>query len=220
MEIFLVFCLPCILAYFTGSIPFGLLLTRMSGYGDIRTIGSGNIGATNVMRTGNKKLAVLTLVLDGLKGYFPVLFAGNILIALTGDTQVPPCNTLLVGAVLGICIMLGHIFPIWLKFKGGKGVATAIGVIAALNPVLALSIAIAWLVTFKLTRFSSLSALTAFAVATGLSLSPVTGFTAQQCMDSSLYFTIMLVITLLLCFTHRENIKRLLDGTEHKWSKK
>ena len=181
-----------IVSYFIGSIPSGLLLTRLFGYGDIRAIGSGNIGATNVMRTGNKKLALLTLLSDGLKGYLPLFLLHPPLIMLSG-----------------LCIILGHIFPVWLKFKGGKGVATAIGVIFALNYIAGLSIILLWFITFFITRISSFSALTAFAGATIISFA----FSREIVI-------FMCVVTAIIFFTHRENITRLLKSEEHKWSKK
>src|SRR5690242_576740 len=135
------------LGYLLGSIPFGLLLTRAAGLGDIRTIGSGNIGATNVLRTGNKGLAAATLLLDGLKGTAAVLIAGW----FRGDLAL----------YAGLAAFLGHIYPIWLNFKGGKGVATYLGILAGLYWPAALVFAAIWLGVAFLTRFSSLAALTA-----------------------------------------------------------
>ncbi len=181
-----------IASYLIGSIPSGLILTRLFGYGDIRNIGSGNIGATNVMRTGNKGLALLTFLCDGMKGFLPVFLLHSPFLMVSG-----------------LCIILGHIFPIWLRFKGGKGVATAIGVILALNYVAGVSIILLWLITFRISRISSLSALTAFAGAT------IFSFALSKEM-----VIFMLLITMIIFFTHRENISRLLKGKEHKWSKK
>src|ERR1700761_2171390 len=147
--------LVCAVGYLLGSIPFGLLLTKVAGLGDIRGIGSGNIGATNVLRTGRKELAAATLLLDGIKGAAAVLIAGSMVnqnIALFA----------------GLAAVLGHLFPVWLGFKGGKGVATGLGVlIAAAWPIGLVACAI-WLVVAAATRFSSLAALAAFASAPAL----------------------------------------------------
>jgi glycerol-3-phosphate acyltransferase PlsY len=182
------FILP---GYLLGSIPFGLLLTRAAGLGDIRAIGSGNIGATNVLRTGNRKLAAATLLLDGLKGAAAVLlswhFAGP-LAALWG----------------GLGAVLGHCFPVWLRFRGGKGAATAYGVlIAAAWPVGLLAGAI-WLVMAKVVRISSASALTSFALAPVLALLLANNGVAL----------LALAIAVLIFARHHENIRRLLAGTE------
>src|SRR5690349_9118172 len=139
---------PAVVGFLLGSIPFGLLLTRFAGLGDIRSIGSGNIGATNVLRTGNKKLAAATLVGDALKGTVAVLLAGW----LWGPQAA---------IVAGLGAFLGHIFPVWLRFRGGKGVATYLGVLIGLAWPVAILFAIVWLAMAYLTRYSSLSALTA-----------------------------------------------------------
>jgi acyl phosphate:glycerol-3-phosphate acyltransferase len=235
--IFVWVIIPILFAYLIGSIPFGLIITKFFGYGDIRNIGSGNIGATNVMRTGNKKLAILTLLLDFLKGFLPVLLlltiASSIMFSLHSNyesyidskfcyinhSRVFPAE-LLLGFTSGIAIIIGHIFPIWLKFKGGKGVATAIGVITAINPFLALCLIIIWLTMFMMTRISSLSALTAFLGATIFCFTPLYAVTAKYCGTQNLYIYMMLVITIIIFFTHRSNIKKLINGTEHKWGSK
>ncbi len=188
--------LLCIFAYLIGSIPFGLLLTRAAGLGDIRAIGSGNIGATNVLRTGNKPLAAATLLLDALKGTLVVLFAfkyghGGVFAA-------------------ALCVFLGHLYPVWLKFKGGKGVATGLGVFFGLCwPVGAACCAI-WLLMALAFRRSSLSALTAFAV------SPILFLFFQSWPPALL----ALIIAGLVFWRHRANITRLLAGTEPKIGKK
>jgi glycerol-3-phosphate acyltransferase PlsY len=182
------FILP---GYLLGSIPFGLLLTRAAGLGDIRKIGSGNIGATNVLRTGNRKLAAATLLLDGLKGAAAVLLSwhfGGPLAALWG----------------GLGAVLGHCFPVWLRFRGGKGAATAYGVlIAAAWPVGLLAGAV-WLVMAKVVRISSASALTSFALAPVLALLLANNGVAL----------LALAIAVLIFARHHENIRRLLAGTE------
>jgi len=182
-----------VLGYLLGSIPFGLLLTRLAGTQDLRTIGSGNIGATNVLRTGRKSLAAATLIGDMLKGTVAVILAGYF-----GG----PNAAML--AALGA--FLGHLFPVWLKFKGGKGVATYIGVLLGLFWPGALVFALLWLATAFTSRYSSLSALVAAFV------TPIFLWWFGHAALASLFA----VLTLLLFYTHRENIKRLQAGTEGK----
>ncbi|UTD28807.1 glycerol-3-phosphate 1-O-acyltransferase PlsY [Bradyrhizobium sp. WD16] len=177
--------------YLCGSIPFGLLITRIAGTGDIRNIGSGNIGATNVLRTGRKGLAAATLAGDMLKGTIAVLIAG-----LWAGPQAA------MAAALGA--FLGHLFPVWLGFKGGKGVATYIGVLLALFWPGAVMFCVLWLATAVTTRYSSLSALVASAV------TPLTLYWFGHAPLAVLF----LVLTALLWFMHRANIRRLMDGTE------
>nr|WP_316653615.1 glycerol-3-phosphate 1-O-acyltransferase PlsY [uncultured Gellertiella sp.] len=181
------------LGYLLGSIPFGLLLTRMAGLGDIRSVGSGNIGATNVLRTGNRKLALATLLLDAFKGTAPVLLAG----AAFGP-----------GAAIlaGVAAFLGHLFPVWLGFKGGKGVATYIGVLLGLMPVMVLVFGIVWLSMAKLSRYSSLSALTATLVI------PV----AMWILGRPEMALAMALLTIITWWKHKPNIERLILGTESK----
>jgi glycerol-3-phosphate acyltransferase PlsY len=181
------------IGYLFGSIPFGMILTKIAGTQDLRSIGSGNIGATNVLRTGRKGLAAATLIGDMLKGTAAVLVTG----LLWGPTAA-------IAAALGA--FLGHLFPAWLKFHGGKGVATYIGVLLGLFWPAALAFCAIWLLVAFTTRYSSLSALIASA-ATPLLL---WGFGYSQL---ALLFA---VLTLLLWFTHRENIRRLLAGSEGK----
>lgn len=185
--------------YLLGSIPFGLLITRVAGLGDIRQIGSGNIGATNVLRTGRKDLAFATLLADSFKAGLAVL----LLIYLSGDRNV--------GLIAGACAFLGHCYPIWLGFNGGKGVATYAGLLVFASP-LALAIgAPIWLGLFALTRISSLAALTAAAIVpVGAYLLGETQFAAG----------VLLALSILVFWTHRENIKRLLRGTEPKFGSK
>ncbi len=176
--------------YLLGSIPFGLLLTRAAGLGDVRKIGSGNIGATNVLRTGNKKLAALTLLLDALKGTAAVLIA---------DMLGPGF-----GLIAGLGAFLGHLFPIWLGFKGGKGVATYLGVLIAVSWQAALVFAIAWLAVAFILRLSSLAALVA-------SIIVPLFLWATGTVDAAILFAIMSVIVFV---KHRANIGRLVAGTE------
>jgi acyl phosphate:glycerol-3-phosphate acyltransferase len=182
-----------LLGYLLGSIPFGLLLTRLAGTQDLRTIGSGNIGATNVLRTGRKSLAAATLIGDMLKGTVAVIIGGYF-----GG----PNAAML--AALGA--FLGHLFPVWLKFKGGKGVATYLGVLLGLFWPGALVFAVLWLATAFTSRYSSLSALVAAFV------TPIFLWWFGHAALASLFA----VLTLLLFYTHRENIKRLQAGTEGK----
>ncbi len=183
-----------LIGYFAGSIPFGLLLAQAAGLGDIRKIGSGNIGATNVLRTGNKSVAALTLLCDVLKGLLPVLLARW----LGGD----------VAAVLtGFAAMAGHIFPIWLGFKGGKGVATAAGVLLGWSWPVAIAAVLGWLLVFSVSRISSLSALCAiFAAVIG----------ALWFDTSQVWFVGLLGAAVVV--THRANIARLIKGEEPKTS--
>jgi acyl phosphate:glycerol-3-phosphate acyltransferase len=180
-----------ILGYLLGSIPFGLILTRFAGTQDLRSIGSGNIGATNVLRTGRKGLAAATLLLDMLKGTVAVIIAG---------TWAGPNAAML--AALGA--FLGHLFPVWLKFKGGKGVAVYIGVLIGLFWPAALVFCVLWLVTAVITRFSSLSALVASFI------TPIFLWWVGHPALALLFA----VLTLLLFYMHRENIRRLRAGTE------
>jgi acyl phosphate:glycerol-3-phosphate acyltransferase len=179
-----------VFGYLLGSIPFGLLVTRAAGLGDVRKIGSGNIGATNVLRTGNKGLAALTLLLDALKGTVAVLIAGWFSPEL--------------GLYAGLAAFLGHIFPAWLNFRGGKGVATYLGVLAGLYWPAALAFAAVWLGMAFLTRFSSLAALIATLVV------PVFLYFLGQ-GSAALLFVVM---TAIVYYKHRANISRLMAGSE------
>ena len=178
--------------YLLGSIPFGLLITRAAGLGDVRKIGSGNIGATNVLRTGNKGLAAATLLADMLKGAAAVLIAG----ASMGGTEF--------AMAAGLGAFLGHVFPVWLGFKGGKGVATYIGVLAGLLWQAALVFGVVWLLMALVFRYSSLAALTAMIVV------PVALYFMGY-LDFAILFIILGVIVFI---THRTNISRLIAGTE------
>ena len=185
--------LAVILGYLSGSIPFGLLFTRWAGLGDVRAIGSGNIGATNVLRTGNKKLAALTLLADAVKGTIPIL----VMKALGGESA---------GLIAGLAAFAGHLFPVWLGFKGGKGVATNIGILFGLYWPLGLIFLAVWLAMAFLFRMSSLSALTASA------LSPLWAWL----LGKPTLVLALLLIGLLIWIMHRANIARLLKGEEAK----
>jgi glycerol-3-phosphate acyltransferase PlsY len=185
-----------VVGYLLGSVPFGLVLTRLAGLGDIRAIGSGNIGATNVLRTGNKALAAATLLLDGAKGTVAVLLCAR----LGWSAEI--------AAALGAFV--GHVFPVWLRFKGGKGVATYIGLLAGLFWPAAILFCAVWLTTAFATRLSSASALAA-SVVTPVVLLFVSGW------PLALLFALL---SLLLWWRHRENIARLMTGTETRIGEK
>ena len=177
--------------YLLGSIPFGLVLVRMAGLGDIRAIGSGNIGATNVLRTGRKGLALSTLILDGGKGAIAVLVARFVL----GEDVVP---------LAGFAAVLGHNFPVWLNFKGGKGVATTIGTLTAASWPVGIACCVTWLAVAGLFRISSLSALVA------LALSPVFAYVFADWT----YAAMATGMAVLGFIRHHQNIRRLLSGQE------
>jgi glycerol-3-phosphate acyltransferase PlsY len=188
MDIFIV----GLYSYFLGSIPFGLIYAKLAGLGDVRNIGSGNIGATNVLRTGNKQVAALTLLCDIAKGSLAVFITLNFFPKL-----------ILLSSVV---VYLGHIFPVWLKFKGGKGVATFIGAIAILNYVLCLIFLISWAIVAKIFKISSLSAIVAFLIT----------FVATVFLYENDLILVMSFFTVFSIFTHRENIKKIISGEESK----
>ncbi len=189
-----------VFGYFCGSIPFGLVLTRLAGTADIRAVGSGNIGATNVLRTGRKGLAALTLLGDALKGTAAVLMV----YAYYGPDFRYFGHELAIPAALGA--FLGHLFPVWLRFRGGKGVATYIGILAALAWPAAVAFCLVWLAVAALTRYSSLAALVASAVALAL-------LWLLPYRPEAELFTLL---TAMLWLMHRANIARLVRGTESK----
>jgi glycerol-3-phosphate acyltransferase PlsY len=189
------FLIALVGGYLIGSVPFGLLLTKAAGLGDIRQVGSGNIGATNVLRTGRKGLAAATLILDGLKGAVAVLVARQFL----GDQDV----------VVGTAAVLGHLFPVWLGFRGGKGVATGLGVLLAAAWPVGLACCALWLVAAKLLKMSSAAALTAFAAAPLFAL----------VLSSADHALMALLIAVLVFWRHEENIRRLVAGTEPRIGK-
>jgi len=200
MEIFSQ-SLSVLFSYLLGAIPFGLLFTKLFSNIDVRTVGSGNIGATNVLRAAGKKAAILTLLADILKGFLPVL-----IVHLLINNDV---TTVLTGAAA----ILGHNFPVYLRFKGGKGVATSLGVVLAISPWIGLVSLLAWGVAAFLWKYSSLSALVAFACYPLL-----TFFTAKP--DSKPQEALSIFIFGMIYYRHRENIKRLIAGTEPKIGKK
>ena len=181
-----------IISYLMGSIPFGFILTKIFLKKDIRDIGSGNIGATNALRTGNKIVGYTTLILDICKAIIPVIY-----------TKINFPELIFIAS---LCAFLGHVFPIWLKFKGGKGVATYVGILFSLNILFGLIFTISWATTFVLTKYSSLSSLIG-----SLSLPVYLLVTGQT--SNVIFFIIMFV---LIFFTHRENVKRLKNKEESK----
>ncbi len=182
-----------LLAYLLGSIPFGIVITRAMGLGDLRAIGSGNIGATNVLRTGNKRAAAATLILDAAKGAAAVLIAR----AAVGEDAAQ---------LAGLAAFLGHLFPVWLRFKGGKGVATFLGTMTALAPPVGIACCAAWAVTAALTRISSLAALVSAASAS---------LWLVMFGQGRMLFLVV-ALTLLIYLKHRANIARIKAGTEPK----
>ena len=191
MKLFTLMLWVCLFSYIIGSIPFGYIFTKIFLKKDIRNIGSGNIGATNALRTGNKFIGYSTLIFDILKAIVPVLF-----VKFNYSEHIYACS---------LCVFLGHVFPIWLKFKGGKGVATYLGIIFCLNYIIGLIFVVAWFITFLISKYSSLSSLFAsLAIPIYLFI-----FTNQN-------FIFFLIMFVLIFYTHRENIKRLKNKEESK----
>ena len=194
------YVLSALFGYFIGSIPFGLILTKMAGYGDIRRIGSGNIGATNVLRTGNKMLALVTVLCDAFKAGVAAAIAGML---VTGSEAASVNASLIAGA----CGVLGHNFPIWLKFKGGKGVASSFGFFLVTCWPVAVVALVVWLIMAFAFKYSSLAALTAAVTV------PIASFFLAP---SAEYTIVYLLIVILVVVRHHANIKRLIKGEESK----
>ena len=188
MELFII----GIISYLMGSIPFGLILTKIFLKKDIREIGSGNIGATNALRTGNKLIGYSTLILDVLKAVIPVLYV-----------KINFADAVYISA---LCAFIGHVFPVWLKFKGGKGVATYVGILFSLNIIFGLVFGICWLIIFFISKYSSLASLIG-------SLSIPVYILIFEGLENVFFYVIMFI---LIFFTHRENIKRLKNKEETK----
>jgi acyl phosphate:glycerol-3-phosphate acyltransferase len=200
-----------VVGYLLGSIPFGLLLTRAAGLGDVRKIGSGNIGATNVLRTGNKGLAAATLLLDALKATAAVYLVYKWVMPASGMASVALLQRAdTIAAMAGVAAFIGHVFPVWLGFKGGKGVATFIGASLGFYWPAALAFCLLWLGIAALFRISSLAALSASALAT------VYPFLVGQ----PFYGLLLLLMTVLIFFKHEANIRRLIAGEEPKIGQK
>jgi glycerol-3-phosphate acyltransferase PlsY len=187
-------------AYLLGSVAFGIIVSKLFGLPDPRTVGSGNPGATNVLRSGKKLAAALTLLGDVLKGWLPVW------LALQSDMLM------WVVASVGLAVFFGHLYPIFYKFKGGKGVATALGVMLAISPLLGLAAAVTWIVTFAISRYSSLGAIVAAALA------PVYAWVLLSAYKD--YVIVVAVMAVMLIWRHRSNIQKLLAGTESGFGKK
>ena len=192
-----------IVSYLVGSIPFGLIVTRLGGAGDIRRIGSGNIGATNVLRTGRRGLAAATLLLDGLKGFAAVILCARLLPLLSPGIRLPD-----VAAVAAVCVVAGHCLPVWLGFRGGKGVATGLGVALALDWRVGLICCLVWLVVARLSRISSAGALAAFLLIGPLLLA----FDGGDLRSPVPWAGLALGAGVFL--RHKDNICRLAAGTE------
>ncbi len=186
-----------ILFYLIGSLPFALILTKLSGFGDIRNFGSGNVGATNVLRTGNKLLAIIVLSLDILKGLIPYLIIHIYFNELTLLNKIFLCHF----------AIIGHIYPVWLKFKGGKGVATYIGFLFGLNLFIAISFLLVWLVVAYITKYSSLGSLV------GIFIAPAYFIFINFNFNISIFF---IYLSFVIIIKHKENIKRLINKTESK----
>ena len=200
VPVTLIPALAIIGAYLLGSVAFGIVVSKLFGLPDPRTVGSGNPGATNVLRSGKKVAAILTLLGDAVKGFLPVWFA------LQSDMLM------WVVASIGIAVFLGHLYPIYYKFKGGKGVATALGVMLALSLLLGLAALLTWIIIFAASRYSSLGAIVSAALA------PLYAwFLLMPCKD---YVIAVTVMSLLLIWRHKVNIQKLLDGTESGFGKK
>ncbi len=188
MELILVISI----SYLMGSIPFGLILTKIFLKKDIREVGSGNIGATNVLRTGNKTIGYLTLILDVIKAVIPVLYI-----------KIKFPELIYISSLL---VFIGHVFPVWLKFKGGKGVATYVGILFSINYILAIVFAFSWLIIFFISKYSSIGSI--------LSSLTISIFIFLNSSYENEYFFIIMFV--LILYTHRENVKRLINKEESK----
>ncbi len=206
---FLLYLIIAAAAYLLGSIPFGFLLVLAFRKEDIRTRGSGNIGATNVVRSGAKGLGALTFLLDAVKGYIAVLAAGWILVHLAGPAVVLQ-NARALAAVFAI---FGHMYPVWLRLKGGKGVATAFGVFLALCPTAALIGLAAFVVVLLISRYVSLASIASAIVF------PVAALPLTQGRRTPLFTAVLIFVPLLVILKHRQNIRRLIDHTEYRFGK-
>ncbi len=214
---FTIYTIVAVVAYLLGSIPFGYILVKVFTGSDVRAQGSGNIGATNVARTGKKGLAIATLVLDALKGYAAVLFAYYFAVWNTRDLMVKAApgfdrTELYFGpaAVAALMAILGHMYPVWLKFKGGKGVATGLGVFVALAPKAVLIVLAFFLVVVAISRYVSLGSIVASA------LFPIAFYYLNPQQRTAFILAMVSGVSALIIWKHRENIRRLMTGNEHK----
>ena len=186
------------ISYFFGSIPFAYILTLILGYGDIRKMGSGNVGATNVLRTGKKSLAIAVLILDIVKGFLPI-----VIFLKYYQLSYPSSFLILIGSMS----IIGHIFPIWLKFKGGKGVATYIGFISGISFTLGIICVLSWLLTASIKKYSSLASILS------LIIMPISSFIFKYDLKITI---ILIILSILIIIKHSSNIKRLLNNSENK----
>jgi glycerol-3-phosphate acyltransferase PlsY len=205
----LLYFIVAIVAYLLGSVPFGLILVRIFRKQDIREQGSGNIGATNVIRSGNKGLGAVTFLLDAAKGFIAVLFAWQLALH-THQAQLQAQN---LAATAAVCAILGHIYTVWLRFKGGKGVATGFGVFLGIAPLSALVALIAFILVFAISRYVSLASIVAAIVF------PVAALVRHHEPLTPLMIAVVIVLPLLIIVKHHANIRRLLAGTEYRFSK-
>jgi glycerol-3-phosphate acyltransferase PlsY len=192
------------IAYLLGSIPFGLILIRIARGEDVRRSGSGNIGATNVARSGGAKLGMATLLLDALKGYLAVV------IAIAVSLRSPDLDLGLAAAIAALCAILGHVFPLWLRFQGGKGVATAVGAFLGLAPRAVLVVFAVFLIIVVISRYVSLGSIV------GSAIFPVLAYFLYRGRSSPAGLAVMLGASLLIIVKHKANIRRLLNGTENR----
>lgn len=199
-------------AYLLGSVAFGIIVSKLFGLPDPRTVGSGNPGATNVLRSGKKLAAALTLLGDVVKGWLPVW------LALQSDMLMESDSLMWVVASVGLAVFFGHLYPIFYKFKGGKGVATALGVMLAISPILGLAAMLTWVVVFAISRYSSLGAIVAAALAPVYAWFLLPG--ADNLLGVSDYVLAVFVMAVMLIWRHRGNIQKLLAGTESGFGKK
>jgi len=204
------YVIAAIAGYLLGSIPFGYLLVRFFRKSDIRETGSGNIGATNVIRSGAKWLGIATLFLDAGKGAAAVLIGS----ALARHALAPPAVVINASAVAGLAAILGHIFPVWLRFKGGKGVATGLGVFLALSPIATLASLAIFLLVFLSMRFVSLASIL------GAASFPLAAALLQRGLWTPAFAACVILGPALIIVKHSENIRRLIAGTEHRWGSK
>src|SRR5271170_673999 len=202
-----------VIAYLLGSIPFGFLLVRIFRKEDIRTVGSGNIGATNVLRSGSKGLGALTFLLDAAKGYLAVYLAGQLVFMLVFWPSVPVALLLGLPAIAALFAVMGHMYPVWLRFKGGKGVATAFGVFLSLSPQAALAGLAIFVVVLLIWRYVSLASIVS-AIAF-----PIAALILTSGHRTLLFGAVVVLIPLLVILKHRQNISRLLSGTEYRFGK-
>jgi acyl phosphate:glycerol-3-phosphate acyltransferase len=205
----LLYFITGIVAYLLGSIPFGLILVRIFRKQDIREHGSGNIGATNVIRSGSKGLGAVTFLLDAAKGFIAVLFAWQLALH-THQTQLQAQN---LAATAAVCAILGHIYTVWLQFKGGKGVATGFGVFLGIAPLSALVALIAFILVFAISRYVSLASIVAAIVF------PLAALLRHHEPLTPLMIAVVILLPLLIIVKHHANIRRLLAGTEYRFGK-